>query len=400
MGPAMHVVTVRDPEALNLHWSSWDELAKNGPPGGQSLQPAWVAAHLRHILNEKERWFCCFAYEGDHLVGVLPVIVSPHRLLGSAWPLLHTPFDGHTPTGNVLLDPNHARSAFMALLAETKRHAPRHLGLDIGGVRQGSPLWEVLQGKTDCYFGSWGKVRMYGFLNVQGDFDAYLASLNKSQRRELRSDRKKLESLGPVSVERKTGDAFLGEFLALEASGWKGRAGTAILNDPKRVAFYTTMARNYAEQGDLEWHVLRVGEQVAAVQMGIRCGASLNSPKIAFDENFASARPGFVLVVEMIKNLFSRQDINEYNPMSNSPQNRLLRMVPYEYVDVHLVRRSIASTAFHLPRILTRSLYENHVVPRIPESLKEAYRNFRRRRNGQGVRAQAAGGETQPVVRP
>jgi len=89
---------------------------------------------------------------------------------------------------------------------------------------------------------------MYSFLHVQGNFDAYLSSFG-NMGRNLRRFRKKLEKVGHVSIEVRKGSAasedLLPEFLALEASGWKGRNGTAILNDPNATHFYTTLVRNF-----------------------------------------------------------------------------------------------------------------------------------------------------------
>ena len=92
----LRTVTVHDFDALAPHFAAWDRLAWKAPQRLPTLLPAWVDAFLRHKLKPNERWLCSFAYIGDHLVGVLPVIATPHRLLGSSWPTLRTPSDAHT----------------------------------------------------------------------------------------------------------------------------------------------------------------------------------------------------------------------------------------------------------------------------------------------------------------
>ena len=62
----------------------------------------------------------------------------------------------------------------------------------------------------------------------------------------------------------------------------------------KVVAFYTTLVRNLAAQGRLEWHVVRVGDRAVAAEMGVRCGVSLMLPKYAFDEDFADCMPAIL----------------------------------------------------------------------------------------------------------
>jgi hypothetical protein len=266
------------------------------------------------------------------------------------------------------------------LLDELRRQVPGHLGLHLQAVRQSSPVWRALQDKPEGYLVYRGQSSMYAYLDVQGDFDRYFADLGK-MRQNLRRGRRKLEARGAVSVEMRRGSAagedFLVEFLGLEASGWKGRMGTAILNDPNMVAFYNSLVRNFAAQGQLEWHNLRVDGRLVAAQLGIRCGASLVLPKYAYDEEYAEGIPGHILIEEVVKEAFARPEVSEINPMSYGSQHQLFRMGCDEYTGVHLVRRTAATALFHLPRIAMRSLYQDHVRPRIPQSVKQAYRKFK-----------------------
>jgi CelD/BcsL family acetyltransferase involved in cellulose biosynthesis len=369
-------------DALVPHLAAWDQLAWEAPQKLPILLPGWVDAFLRHRLTPNERWLCCFAYLGDRLVGVLPVIVTPHRLLGSAWPTLRTPSDAHTPSGDVLLAPDQARAAFEALLTELRRQMPHHLGLDLKAVRQNSPVWEAIKDGLGGYAVRFGLRSRFSFLDVRGSADAYWSSLGK-MRQNLRRCGKKLDSRGHVSVEIRTGSSanedFYPDYLALEASGWKGRNGTAMIGDSNVVAFYTTLIRNFAAKGRWEWHVLRVGERVVAAGMGVRCGLSLILPKYAFDEDFADCTPGHLLTAEVFKDAFSRIEIGEINHMSLSGPDKYWRMSQDEYVDVHLVHWSVVPMLFQLPRIAMRSVYQNYVQPRIPAVVKEAHRKFKRR---------------------
>jgi hypothetical protein len=202
-------------------------------------------------------------------------------------------------------------------------------------------------------------------------------------RRNLRRYRKKLDGRGQVSVEIRRGPAatedFLTEYLALDASGWKGRNGTSIIDNPSVLAFYITLIRNFAAQGRWEWHVLRIGERVIAAGMGVLCGASLMLPKIAFNEDFADCMPGSLLTAEVIKHAFFTRKLDEINHLSKADWHGLWRMSQDEYVDVHLIPRSVVPMLFRLPCIAMRSIYQGYVQPRIPAAVKEAYRTFKRR---------------------
>jgi CelD/BcsL family acetyltransferase involved in cellulose biosynthesis len=378
----IQTVTAHDFATLHPHVAAWDQLAWNAPQRIPTLLPGWVDAFLRHKLKPNERWLCCLAHAGDRLVGVLPVIVTPHRFLGTSWPTLRTPSDAHTPSGDVLLAPDAAAAAMKALLAEAGRQVPNHLGLDLRSVRQNSPVWVAIKGGIGGYVIRTGLRSRYSCLDVQGSFDIYSASLGQI-RSHLRRCRKKLDARGTVSVELRKGSAgeeFLSEFLRLEGSGWKGRNGTAIVNSPTVVAFYTTLVRNLASQGRIEWHAIRVDNRLVAAEMCIRCGGSLTQPKQAYDEDFADCKPGHLLRAETIKDAFSRPELVEFNPMSDAQAHRLWRMPLDDYIDVHLIRRGVLPAVFQFSRVAARAAYQSYVRPRIPVLVKKAYSQFRLRR--------------------
>lgn len=372
----LRTVTVRDFDALAPHIAAWDRLAWEAPQNVWTLLPGWAEAVLRHQLKPNEKWFCSFAYIGDRLVAALPLIVTPHPLLGRRFPQLRPVSD------DIVLAPDCAATAFTALVSEVARQAPNHLALTLKAARQNSPVWHALRERTGDYIVYRGPCHRLWFLDVGADFDGYWASLCK-MRQNLRRSRRRLEKRGAISVEIRKGAAasedFLAEFLALEASGWKGRMGTAIRDNPDKVAFYTTLVRNFANQDRLEWHGVRVDGRLVAGQLGIRCREALILPKYAYDEDFSECSPGHVLTEEVIKDAFARRELAELNPMSTADQCRLWHMARDNYSDVHLVRLSALPLLFHLPYVAARAAYHDYIRSRIPISLKRAYRRFKRK---------------------
>ncbi len=378
----LSTVTACDFDTLKPHLAAWDHLAQEAPQRNPYLLPGWVDAAFRHALGRNERWFCSFAYIGDRLIGVMPTFVVPHPLLGRSYPILRT-FDKHATSGEILLAPEHAGTALQALLCEARRQEPRHLGLDLKAVRPSSPFWSASRTGIDDYVTLCGLTSAYSFLNVEEDFDAYFSTSNlRNMRSKLRRHRRRLMSRGVVSVEMRKGpsadETLLTEFLALEGSGWKGRNGTAITSRTDRAAFYSAVTRNMAAQGYLEWHTIRLDGRLIAAEMGIRCGTSLFLPKIAYDEDFADCSPGSLLTEEVLKDAFSRPEIDEYNPMSDADWHRLWHLRRETYVNVHLVRRAATPILFQLPRVALRSGYETHVRPRIPAYARQVWRQLRR----------------------
>ncbi len=294
----LRTVTVRDFEGLTPHRSAWDRLAWEAPQIVPTLLPAWVEASLRTGLTANDRWLCSFAYAGSRLVGALPVIVAPHGGPGGRRPVLRTCRDRLSPSGDIALAPDHAAVALQALLAEVRREEPAHLGIDFKAVRQNSPLHGALRDGVDGYLMLRGRRSHHAVLDVGGDFAGYIAPL-KSMRRNLKRFRKRLEDRGDLTVEIQSGsqasDRFLPEFLALEASGWKGRGGTAILHNPDLKMFFAEIVKRFADEARLEWHIMRLSGRPVAAQLAFRSGAALVLAKWAFDEDFADCRLGTLL---------------------------------------------------------------------------------------------------------
>ncbi len=354
--------------------------------------PAWASAFMRHRLRTEDRWLCTFAYRGDQLVGVLPLVWRRRGILSQTLPLLQTPFDQHTPSGDILLEPDLAAVALDALLADVHRCMPSHIGIDFKAIRRSSSLWRAAEKNTSGYLVRSGLSTMYSYLDARGSFDSYMAELG-SIRKNVKRYRRKLEQRGQVSFEIRRGDTgnnrLLREYIALEAAGWKGRSGSAMAHDQRTVEFYSALIDGLSRHNQWEWHTIHVDGRLVAAQMGVVCGRTLILPKYTFDEDFAECRLGSLLTEEVYRDAFARQDIDEINHMSLSGPDQHWRMSQDEYADLHLVRREALPILVRTPGIAAKAVYQDVIRPRIPEALKELYRSFRRRGDRKPRRAAA-----------
>lgn len=86
-------------------------------------------------------------------------------------------------------------------------------------------------------------------------------------------------------------DRELDRFLAVEASGWKNRAGSAIACRPDTLAFYRALARVFHARGQLALSALLFGDRVVAADFSILHGRRLFSLKAGFDEELGPLSP-------------------------------------------------------------------------------------------------------------
>ncbi|MBS7702964.1 GNAT family N-acetyltransferase [Chelatococcus asaccharovorans] len=130
-----------------------------------------------------------------------------------------------------------------------------------------------------------------------------------STRKKLRQYRRRLAEQGPVAVTRHQTPAevtmALEEFLQLEASGWKGRAGTALISRAADADFARAAFPAMAATGDAVIDVLRLDGKAAAIQILARSGRGYFTWKIAYDEALRDYSPGVLLVEDYTTHLMS-----------------------------------------------------------------------------------------------
>lgn len=89
------------------------------------------------------------------------------------------------------------------------------------------------------------------------------------------------------------------DFLALEASGWKGREGSAMAVDRYRAAFAREAGQRLAENDQCRVHALHLdGETIASLIVFVEAGVAYTW-KTAYDERYARFSPGTLLMIEV-----------------------------------------------------------------------------------------------------
>ena len=134
------------------------------------------------------------------------------------------------------------------------------------------------------------------------------AGSRKSWRRQFR----RLSEQGNLEVRslQRCADAgpWIDGFLALEASGWKGRAGTALAVDPAETQYFRAVCAAAADRGALHMAGLYIDGRAVALQCNLMARGGGFAFKVAFDESWAAYSPGVLLEIESIRDVFARSD--------------------------------------------------------------------------------------------
>jgi CelD/BcsL family acetyltransferase involved in cellulose biosynthesis len=126
------------------------------------------------------------------------------------------------------------------------------------------------------------------------------AALSSSSRKKLRQHRRRFEEKGALenvvrTASHEVREAFE-DFLQLEAAGWKGRSGTALLCHQSDADFVRGMIAALAERGRASVHALYQGGKPVAAQIVLRAGPTAFTWKTAYDETLGDYSPGMLLL--------------------------------------------------------------------------------------------------------
>ncbi|HEX3982075.1 MAG TPA: GNAT family N-acetyltransferase, partial [Acidisoma sp.] len=117
-----------------------------------------------------------------------------------------------------------------------------------------------------------------------------------------------LEREGKVTVDVVRGgehlEARMREAFIVEASGWKGAAGTAIQSDPSTHRFYIAIGRWAADCGTLRLYMLRVDRRPLAMCFALQEHGICQLLKAGYDPAFGAYSPGKLLMHAMFRDCF------------------------------------------------------------------------------------------------
>lgn len=123
---------------------------------------------------------------------------------------------------------------------------------------------------------------------------------------DLRRARRRADCFGMIEFEV-TSPSSYDEFMPLfeeaiqvEASGWKGKKGTALALDKVRRDFFKRYGLYACEQGILRICFLRIDEKAVAMQIAVESDNSFWLLKIGYDAAYAECSPGMLLFHETL----------------------------------------------------------------------------------------------------
>lgn len=312
-GPAARVLQaedIREPEFLRM----WEALAEDASEPNPFFEPWFLLPSLSAFGQFSETPFLFAHYTDGTLTGLAPLARNrqyyghpiPHR---SVW--LHT----NAFYGAPLVAQGHEHAFWHAMLDHLDRNAGTALFAHVPLLDVEGPLNQALDdvvqasGRANSTVINRERAMLASSLAPQ---DYLENALSKKHRKELRRQRRRLEELGEVTLEQRNDDfgleEWIAEFLALEAAGWKGDAGSALASNNSAKQFFSQTLEGAARAGKLERIAMRLDGKPVAMLSSFVTLPGAYSFKTAFDERFAAHSPGLQLQIENLS-LLERSEI-------------------------------------------------------------------------------------------
>jgi CelD/BcsL family acetyltransferase involved in cellulose biosynthesis len=219
--------------------------------------------------------------------------------------LLESPANYHSPSFGLLAE---GREAAAALAVGLFDDGPTHVSITSLDP-DGQSLEAMCLAAEDA--GYRAVVRPFTrslYLDVQGSWDDYERRLSHNLLRDLRKSGKSLAREGKVAVDvirsSEGLDERMREAFVVEASGWKGAAGTAIQSDPRTQRFYTAIGRWAADAGALRLYTLRVDRRPLAMCFALQQHGICHLLKAGYDPAYGRYSPGKLLMHAMFRDCF------------------------------------------------------------------------------------------------
>jgi len=295
-------------DAVNRVADEWRELCAVSIADQPFYRPEWIRAHIRTFTPDGRVRLITARVDG-RLRLVLPLLEERSTFNKVPVRKLRAPSNCH---GGRIDAVRIAGAEGEAALQATWEYLKRLDGWDLlqfGDTPEGSTLGRLAElAARDGFRTLQLADRPNPYIPIPASTDV-LSQLppNGKLRSQLRQARRRLLEMGGLRLSRvETSDReSLARFYNLEFSGWKGRAGTAILSNGS-LPFYDEIAQSAARFGYFSLYLLECGDELLAGHFAFTYRERCYSPIVTYNEKFRQYAPGHLIVSEMLRDCSQR----------------------------------------------------------------------------------------------
>jgi CelD/BcsL family acetyltransferase involved in cellulose biosynthesis len=247
--------------------------------------------------------------DADRLMGVwLMRLARPRWALGQ--PVLKAPaYPVFEPLSAPVLDGAQGQAAMAAMLSALIADPLLPRLIHCPSLPAGGAAFAALTAALAAYGGritSFNEWERAIFAPPPDDRATWMAASFGKRFRRLETKRKALAAEGDVAFHLHGGDGCIAatrRFLALEAAGWKGKAGSAMANDARDAAFVLRLAERLGPRDEMKVAELTLDGRTIASAILSMSGGTVSFFKTTYDEALKANSPGVILDMEITRAL-------------------------------------------------------------------------------------------------
>jgi len=308
---ALSVELVEDDNTFLRMGPVWNRLVDEAKIDHPFLRHEWVRTWWE-CFKPSGKLHILIVKEGTDPIAIAPLMFDQGRVYGCPVRRLRGIANVYTERFDLILT-RRAKEACRAIWKFLAAQADSWDMLELRQIPEGSHPAEYLRFwafEDKFLLGQWHSSDG-PYIPINKTWETYTKTLSKKHLSNMRGRAKGLHRLGDVRHEIVTGgehlNSRLNEAFLLEAAAWKGKAGTAIMNEPDRLAFYRTLLTRAAEGGWLQMHFLTIEGKRIAVQFALLVQKKLYILKSGYDPHYAPFAPSLLLCDLMLRDAWKRQ---------------------------------------------------------------------------------------------
>lgn len=268
----------------------WQELAESAPSATPFQSWEWQSTWLKHYRGAK-RPHLVTVREGKDLVGLMPLT----RTVGP-WRTIRAMGSGASDYLHPLAKEGYDEAVATEISQHLREMAKVDL-VDLHQIRSTQPLVSNSSARVKI------EQATCLLLDLPATYDAYLATLGKSLRYDVRKLEKSLFNEGRATVEQ-VGEEEIGQGLDIlfeqHKKRWRKR-GLPGAFMAKAQRFHHEWGRLAIREGWLWLSILRLDSEPIGAIYAMRCGATCYYYQAGFDPSHGSISPGTLLVAATIR---------------------------------------------------------------------------------------------------
>jgi CelD/BcsL family acetyltransferase involved in cellulose biosynthesis len=294
--------------------AEWQALARRAVEPNVFYEPAFALAAAPALAPDAGAVLVRAAGQ-QQLIGLFPCRIEPRRY-GVRLPLLAGWAHEYGPLGTPLVDADALHPTVAAFLDHVADDPKLPKLLRMPYQVEDGPVATALVSVMAQRGGRTARFDRHqrALLAPPKDRAGYLdAALGRKKRKELGRQRRRLDEAGGLQLTFAGTPAeaaeALADFLALEARGWKGAAGTAATQSDAIRRFMESAVAGLAAQGQARVARLVHADRAIAAGVLLTSGRGAWFWKIAHDEDAARASPGVQLTLDLTETILRDGDI-------------------------------------------------------------------------------------------